>query len=808
MPDAPPAQYTPLYRACIEEAATRGRFLMERLVDSARKSLHAAASAANDTYERTAMSEALRLLNKHESAMVARYSDLLLEVFTESSNADKARHPANSLSFDELELMDEAQVQETVEVARAQQMTSAEVDAQLAVLNALICAAQGLKTVQADRNPLRPEAYMRALRSAVSGFDVAAAVRVRWLHHLGEALVQELGTVYAELSAMLRTNGVTAAAYTVTQSIDTLSNTALGRGLAPGQGGGGGTTTIVLQGHAGGSGAAPGSGAPASAGNTAKGSGGSQKDILLTVNQLRRLLAGELDPNQPEEKSEASFAERFRREFESSGESHSARPEFNPTVPAAFEALQEMKQVDQVMKRLAERNKAGPAADRAAAKGQGGGTLEQLRRQAKGVGQSLGLEVVNLMVENIASDARLLPPVQQAVREVEPALLRLALIDPRFFSDKQHPARRLLEQMTQRSLAWESVDAPGFKAFMEPLGQAVEVLSETPIEGAEPFEFALKVLEEAWGEQQRRERRQREKAMQALLHAEQRNLLADKIASEIQARPDAAVAPRFVVRFLCGPWAQVLAQARLTDQSVSVDPGGYRGLVTDLLWSSLPDLTRNNPGRLTRLIPQLLAKLREGLKRIDYPQEKTAAFFDELMALHQEVLKPAGGDASSEAPRTRAQLDVSFGQDDAAGPWLAPVEAQHSGFMDTRMEPLASSHFQSTRPPLDSQEPPPHAATVVPVAASHPPTIAPGAWVELFVHRRWVRSQLTWASPHGTLFMFNSAGGANHSMTRQTLDQMLANGEMRLISSQAVVDGALDAVAQTAMRNSVDVLKP
>ncbi len=254
---------------------------------------------------------------------------------------------------------------------------------------------------------------------------------------------------------------------------------------------------------------------------------------------------------------------------------------------------------------------------------------------------------------------------------------------------------------------------------------------------------------------------------------------------------------------------QVLAQARLTDQSVSVDPGGYRGLVTDLLWSALPDLTRNNPGRLTRLIPHLLAKLREGLKRIDYPSEKTAAFFDELMALHQEVLKPAGDDAEPAAPRTRAQLDVGFAQDDAAGPWLAPAEAQHSGFMDTRMEsPPASSHFQSTRPAPDSAQPQSAAAPIAVADVSQLPAIVPGAWVELFVHRRWLRSQLTWASPHGTLYMFTSAGGGNHSMTRQTLDQMLARGELRLVSSQAVVDGALDAVAQTAMRNSVDVVKP
>src|SRR5882724_1552759 len=109
-----------------------------------------------------------------------------------------------------------------------------------------------------------------------------------------------------------------------------------------------------------------------------------------------------------------------------------------------------MKQVDQVMTRLRRRQTAGTdAAQRPA-------PHERLRREAHGPGQALGLEVVNLMVDNIAGDPRLLPPVQQAVRDLEPALLRLALVDPRFFSDRKHPARCLLEQMTQRSLAWPS----------------------------------------------------------------------------------------------------------------------------------------------------------------------------------------------------------------------------------------------------------------------------------------------------------------------------------------------------------------
>jgi hypothetical protein len=41
-------------------------------------------------------------------------------------------------------------------------------------------------------------------------------------------------------------------------------------------------------------------------------------------------------------------------------------------------------------------------------------------------------------------------------------------------------------------------------------------------------------------------------------------------------------------------------------------------------------------------------------------------------------------------------------------------------------------------------------------------------------------------------------------MTRRLLDKMLRSETLRIISGQAVVDVALDAVAQTALRNSAD----
>ena len=80
-----------------------------------------------------------------------------------------------------------------------------------------------------------------------------------------------------------------------------------------------------------------------------------------------------------------------------------------------------------------------------------------------------------------------------------------------------------------------------------------------------------------------------------------------------------------------------------------------------------------------------------------------------------------------------------------------------------------------------------------------------GTWVDLLVSGKWERTQLSWIGPHGTLFLFTSAYGRTQSMTKRLLDKLVAQGSMRVISQQTVLEGALDAVAEAALRNSVDI---
>lgn len=763
----PAHQAPPALRAALTQAAQAGEPIMGQVLAQTSAALTVRAAQTRTARDRDVYLLGVQLLQAHAVTLVERYPAALAAAWGHGGglSAEPAQALA-SIHFDELELMDSEQVQGRVDLAKTQQVILLAVDGALAELNGYVSGLLGLGQVQPGRNPLRPEIFCEVLQRLLVQTQAPVAVRTEWLRHMSEPLGQALAALYKKLSQDFRKNGVVPAVVAfgaVRQS----------PGAVP---------SVASQ-------PSP----HAASGTLAQ---ASPDPTLLTLERLRGLLLGELDavpthggPLTSATAARQQFANQFSRQFEDESRDAPAT-DFQSTVPAALQALQDMQQVDHMVDRLGQRHAQSGESERM-----------RLQRSAQGLGQLLSLEVVGLMVDNIASDVRWLAPVRAVVKNLEPALLSLALVDRRFFSDKQHPARRLLQELTHRSLAFEVADGPGYMLFWATVEQAVHPLLITrQVDSAQPFEHALQALLQ--GCEARASRQQTHEAVQVLQKAEERHLLAEKIAQDVSARLDAdALDPR-VVSFLVGPWVQVIAQARLLDATGSDDPGHYMELIAALSWSAQPAKTSANVTRLTQLVPKLLGKLREGLALIDYPAVKTSAFFDVLMKLHQRAFRPSGGAGSAGFESSLlAGLAPSLLEDDDL--WLAPAEAKLSGFMslpDVVSGP--ASLAQSLDLPLESAGLPIPCTDPAPESA-----LGVSAWVELWVNGAWVRTQVSWASPHGTLFLFTSAQGSTQSMTRRSRDRMWAQGHLRLVSGQPVVDGALDAVLETAMRNSLS-LKP
>ncbi|NVO07467.1 MAG: DUF1631 family protein, partial [Rhodoferax sp.] len=548
----PPERKQALYRSLLQDTAAGAGVLMGKLVAAARLDLQAQEAAARDLRLRDALLESANLLRTHEAVLCQAFAQALQQAFEQpqgSKPADAADSVSAEVHFDQLELMDDTQVQATVTLARVQQAAMLAAEAGLAELNTLVCSVLGMDSVRADLNPLRPEVYVQAIQVAVAQTRATAATQAQWLGAMSATLGRELRALYLELCARLRQQGVVSVTYAMPAGTGGRagSGAAAMPGVPSSQ-----PLPLGVDAAASGYGPQPHGAALAQVAPT---------QALLTLDRLHRLLSGALQPA-PAGNRVDQFAAQFAQQFEDApGLAEEPHSDFASTVPAALEALNEMQQVERVVQSLEQRR--GTAAPAVPTEDSVEGQRLLLRRRARDIAQVLSLEVVTLMVENMAQDARLLEPVRQVVRNLEPALLRLALVDQRFFTDKQHPARRLLQELTHRSMAFESATARGFDLFVKHLQVALAPLLRAPIESAEVFEQQLHSLQQQWRDSTRASEKDHHTAIEALQRAEARNLLAESIAKGIEELPDAALVPAVVIDFLCGPWAQVLAQTRI-----------------------------------------------------------------------------------------------------------------------------------------------------------------------------------------------------------------------------------------------------
>lgn len=710
-----PSHLQPSLNDCLETMLQQADLLMTDVVSGLVMGSAPAGPRRIAGFQKPEIKRAIDRLSVQMAAVAQSYKSELSRIVYEGGGKEQTH--AEVLRFEDLQLFGDAELDQSIEVARAQQEVQLAVDDVLPRLDALVSTLLGWRTIQPGLNPLRPDSFVRALQSCLALHVPDAAVREALIAPAAGLLGANLRKLYRELAEWLISSGVEPAV-------------PIGGRIQKGTGASGASVTDSVA------------------------------KTLLTLDRLRKLLHGDFDAQAP-------------------------KPEFLHTVPASMAMLQDTKQVDALVKRLEMRPKP-PAPQQPVdmlAASQARAAAGPDAAAGPRLGHQLGEEVVRLMFDNLVQDARLLPPYKRLLRSFEPAVLRLAQQDSRFFSDRTHPARQFLDRITQRSLAFTDEKDEGWPRFLATVEAAAGWLDSKVID-ADTFGELMDHLQAQWTEHDQAVRAKREEAARALLHAEQRNMLAQKLATEFNDAMEGLDVAEFVRDFLRGSWAQVVAEAQLSCTDGSDDPYGYRALVDDLIWSVQKTTSqRSRARRLAQMVPVLLAQLREGLQRIDYPPELTSRFFDNLVTIHESALQEGRDEAAKAAADAAEAQPSEFGDSvfDEAAIWLAEHEASEAGYL-----------------PQESAAPQPAEHQV------NAGTLRTGSWVELMVQGQWLRVQLTWASPHNTLFMFTSLAGTAHSMSKRTLERLRSQGLIKVVAERNVVDEALDEVAKAALKNSLD----
>jgi uncharacterized protein DUF1631 len=790
---------------CFDEVADSAPMALERCLDHVVAVLQDAECASARADERLELGDAWRELLAHRAAWCQRYPDELRAAFKTvvepkpETSPDSGRARREPL---ELALVDDADIMQEIESSRLVRYVTPLVEQPVSELDALVSSAMGLGSVRPELNPVRPEVFAQTLRALIGHSQVKATTGTLWMKYMAEPLGEELQHLYGRLVTQFKSANVQPADYRSARAAPSRETHAAGAGQDAPAGATAPRADIA---------------APA------------RPDSYFDSRQISHALLREFLDGSSSAASQALPASYYTEAEEELAQLRSLvggmRIAAPPAAPAGY---RELPAVERPQLPVGVQSTLSPEVWGDYANSHQRALVHaQLRKEAMRVAQVLGLELVRKVVNQIAQDPRLLAPVREAIVALEPSLLRLAMVDPRFFSEEQHPGRLLMERVAQRSFRYNDEFSADFLAFFPDVTRCFNGLNGAAIPGARPFEQALSELEAIWNDLDRKDEEQRGQAVEAMRFAELRQLEAEQIARELGTRPDLQDVPAVVQDFLFGKWALVLAHARLTDTAHQIDPHGYRSLISDLLWSVKHEVTLKQPAQLFARVPPLVASLRAGLASIGQEPEENEDFFQELMNLHHPVLKlrraksrrdareagivPLSAVDRAAAPAAAAAVAETNAKSerDISQPWMSPDELDALGFEETLPTDLAELEAESGS---SGPAPPASQPAELPVPAerqapARPAQAAPdvdevmaslreGDWFDLYSKRRWLRAQLIWASSKATLFMFVSHGGRPHSMTKRVCERLIGERYLRPVRMHGVVSRALDTLEE------------
>jgi hypothetical protein len=383
------------------------------------------------------------------------------------------------------------------------------------------------------------------------------------------------------------------------------------------------------------------------------------------------------------------------------------------------------------------------------------------------------MDVIGLLFDYIFRDPSIPESLRELFGRLQVPILKAALLDRTFFSDKRHPARRLLDRLAAAAIAATSDDA--YRESFQALARSVvdEVCSEFKVDIA-VFQAADAKLQTFIESEQGRVAQGLDEHVAEALAAEERE--ADRAHVHIVLRDRLArlEVPPLVRDFLETVWTDYMSSIRAAEGESSPAWGAASAALDDLLWSITAKERTAQKARLTKLIPRLIGSLRKGCTAVDLPTERTKAFLESLYELHMAAIKAKSQPAVMTAAGTS---DAKLPADGKAPPGPEGVVSAPSGPLEE-----ATVQPQSTVRDFVSE-------------------MALGTWIAFQRDGDVINARLFWMSPLRTKYIFTTrTRGKALVVTPDQLAEEIERGTASLVIEPVplfdrAVSAALDSLA-------------
>jgi len=374
------------------------------------------------------------------------------------------------------------------------------------------------------------------------------------------------------------------------------------------------------------------------------------------------------------------------------------------------------------------------------------------------------MDVIALLFDYVFRDPSIPETLRSLFGRLQVPILKAALLDRAFFSDKKHAARRVLDHLAEAAVGASSDDA---------YHQALVTAAALIIDGVcRDFEIDMAVFEQADAKLARfieQERKTTEDALaddvNAALTAEETEKDHAEVLAQIRDKLAGLSVPFDVRSFAETVWADYVTSLVEKDGVQAESVQAALRTLDDMLWSIVAKERNAQKARLTKMIPALIGALRKGLQALQVPAERAKTFFDELYQLHIAAIKPR-------EPAPAAQgAEVSD-----PGPVTRPL-------------PVANVHDYVNE-------------------------MVPGTWLQFRTDKGAINARLTWISPLRTKYIFTSRSRSRAFIySPEDLAYELGAGRAMLIVEPVplfdrAVSAALDTLAASRPRAGAAAAQP
>lgn len=414
--------------------------------------------------------------------------------------------------------------------------------------------------------------------------------------------------------------------------------------------------------------------------------------------------------------------------------------------------------------------------------------LHQFKEAAKaqGVGQldAITIDIVAMLFDFIFDDAKIPDLIKAVVGRLQIPVLKVAMLDKSFFSSRAHPARKLLDGISQAAVAWgEKVEQD------DPLYQEIVFIAESIQKDfdrdVQIFTDALNLLNAVIADRDAKAESLAGRSAE-LMRQRETEEIAWVVAGDAVSRRLTSSVPNSIRRFLLEQWQHVLKVLYIRHGEEHHAYLSALSMMDDLIWSVAPKSSSDERKQLVSTLPGLLHAMHAGLDAISLPQDQRNQFFDELVALHSSAVKAGlGGEplAIEEPPDVEAQTGSSANTEYSINPegelFITRITED-----DVQIEEVALVGAS------------PEIVTKGDIFLDKVSTLKRGDWIEFRKEDEPpARARLSWISPQRGIYLFtNPRSPRATSISPEALAYQFRVGLADIIADEPIFDRAVNGV--------------